>query len=265
MRKHRGSFPAMMRHKVKQQSKTTKNVSWKIPLVAHLYPTPSSNPNMDSWDASKNDLDNEDSHPPQTHFMEKTAANQMLEYINPTHGILGASRARNPPTTTRLFAPLVLSSPRLALSHRHLLPPPNYSGFQHRTDISICIGDPSLQIHRLTLPLSLLPLLDCIVAGCEEFAANREQRWLTDLYSLTKQDVALRDIPRVYQWSEPIVSYICYCIEQLWGCSGLTLDKNQPHVLKYDVNHTGVELHHDKCDVTANLCLSRPTEYIGGG
>jgi len=76
-------------------------------------------------------------------------------------------------------------------------------------------------------------------------------------------------------------------------------DRNQPHVLKYSADdkskHTGVEvsskcvifwlcvaqciphilffcahknttqLHHDKCDVTANIMLSRSNEYTGGG
>jgi hypothetical protein len=46
-------------------------------------------------------------------------------------------------------------------------------------------------------------------------------------------------------------------------------DRNQPHVLKYSAddksNHTGVELHHDKCDVTANIMLSKSDAYSGGG
>ena len=46
-------------------------------------------------------------------------------------------------------------------------------------------------------------------------------------------------------------------------------DRNQPHVLKYSAEdkskHTGVELHHDKCDVTANIVLSRSNAYAGGG
>jgi len=28
---------------------------------------------------------------------------------------------------------------------------------------------------------------------------------------------------------------------------------------------SGVTLHHDKCDITANIMLSRPSEYEGGG
>jgi len=45
------------------------------------------------------------------------------------------------------------------------------------------------------------------------------------------------------------------------------IDRNQPHVLKYaaEDKHTGVELHHDKCDLTANIMLSRSSSYSGGG
>ena len=47
------------------------------------------------------------------------------------------------------------------------------------------------------------------------------------------------------------------------------IDRNQPHVLKYSAEdgskHTGVELHHDKCDLTANIMLSRSSSYAGGG
>ncbi len=51
----------------------------------------------------------------------------------------------------------------------------------------------------------------------------------------------------------------------LYGVNGLTCDNNQPHVLKYTEHHTGVGLHHDKCDITMNLMMSRSDNYIGGG
>lgn len=34
---------------------------------------------------------------------------------------------------------------------------------------------------------------------------------------------------------------------------------------KYAGNHRSVELHHDKCDVTVNIMLSRSNTYTGGG
>lgn len=55
--------------------------------------------------------------------------------------------------------------------------------------------------------------------------------------------------------------------EQLYGIGDNTIkfDKNQPHVVKYSGRHRGVELHHDKCDITVNIMLSRSNQYVGGG
>jgi hypothetical protein len=53
--------------------------------------------------------------------------------------------------------------------------------------------------------------------------------------------------------ARPIVAYIARRMRELWGVERLLMDKNQPHVLKYDDGHTGVELHHDKCDITGKF------------
>jgi hypothetical protein len=91
----------------------------------------------------------------------------------------------------------------------------------------------------------------------------------TYLYSLTKQDIALRDIPKLYEASRPIISYIKQTIENVYEADSVRIDRNQPHVLKYSAedgsNHTGVELHHDKCDLTTNIMMSRSNSYAGGG
>jgi hypothetical protein len=130
------------------------------------------------------------------------------------------------------------------------------------------IGHPSLNIHRLRLPLEYHSLLEQIVFGCEKYAQTQETGWFTNLYSLTKQDIALREIPYLYKASRPIVSYVKK-VTSLLVSSELKTDKNQPHVLKYSVedgsNHTGVELHHDKCDFTINIMMSRSNSYQGGG
>jgi hypothetical protein len=129
------------------------------------------------------------------------------------------------------------------------------------------VGHPSLKIFRVRLPPHLLHLLDGIVLGCEAHAATLPNGWFTDLYSLTKQDIALRKIPHLYDAAKPITSYMKRSIMALLGVQTIRMDRNQPHVLKYskEDGHTGVELHHDKCDVTANLCLSRSSSYVGGG
>lgn len=129
------------------------------------------------------------------------------------------------------------------------------------------IGPAHLQIYRLVLPPLLLGQLDPIVALAEDFAYQLQNGWHTDLYSLTKQDIALRDIPGMSRKISPIFDHLCHAIRTLYGAQKVVVDKNQPHILKYSVDsgHTGVELHHDRCDVTANLALSRSGDYCGGG
>ncbi|CAJ1951236.1 unnamed protein product [Cylindrotheca closterium] len=132
------------------------------------------------------------------------------------------------------------------------------------------IGPAHLRTYRLLLPNDLIAdcQLDPIVAHAEHFATNRLLHgWQTDLYSLTKQDIALRDIPGMLPLIQPIFDYVTQAIRTLYGCHEVVVDKNQPHILKYSVDsgHTGVQLHHDRCDVTANLALSRSGDYCGGG
>lgn len=56
-------------------------------------------------------------------------------------------------------------------------------------------------------------------------------------------------------------------MSRMYMVDTVKIDRNQPHVLKYaaEDKHTGVELHHDKCDLTANIMLSRSSAYAGGG
>jgi hypothetical protein len=139
-----------------------------------------------------------------------------------------------------------------------------------------------------------MPLLDKIVAHAESYAQSLERGWKTDLYSLTKQDLALLEIPGMRKKVQPIFSHLKKSILSLYGARAIQVDRNQPHILKYSFasGHTGgrkkgmfslefvfcgdsnssalrlllpVELHHDRCDVTANLVLSRSTTYKGGG
>lgn len=82
---------------------------------------------------------------------------------------------------------------------------------------------------------------------------------------MTKQDIALREIPNVYDIAKPVTSYIYRATALMYGIQTMKVDHNQPHVLKYDSFHTGVELHHDKSDITMNVMLSRSDTYGGGG
>jgi hypothetical protein len=60
-----------------------------------------------------------------------------------------------------------------------------------------------------------------------------------------------------------------HCFGRMYDVETVRFDRNQPHVLKYSAEdkskHTGVELHHDKADVTANIMLSKSNAYSGGG
>ena len=103
-----------------------------------------------------------------------------------------------------------------------------------------------------------------LIVALTQFPTSR-----TYLYSLTKQDIPLRDVPGMYEAARPIVHYIRHQIEAAYQIKTIRIDRNQPHVLKYSAEegsaHTGVELHHDKCDLTANLMMSRSDAYVGGG
>ena len=108
--------------------------------------------------------------------------------------------------------------------------------------------DASNKIHRLRLPPYFLPMLDSIVYGCELHCQNKRNGWFTNLYSLTKQDLALYEIPHLYNMVKPINAYIKRAVESLYlrdsgGSNTIRLDKNQPHVLKYCAidgsGHTG--------------------------
>ena len=71
----------------------------------------------------------------------------------------------------------------------------------------------------------------------------------------------------MYEASRPIIHHIKRTMEMMYKVHTVRIDRNQPHVLKYSAEdkHTGVELHHDKCDLTANIMLSRSSTYDGGG
>lgn len=65
----------------------------------------------------------------------------------------------------------------------------------------IIIGHPSLRIYKFSLPNNLLHLLQHIVDACQNHAQSLRSGWKTYLYSLTKQDIAVRDIDGLYEVS----------------------------------------------------------------
>jgi hypothetical protein len=152
------------------------------------------------------------------------------------------------------------------------------------------IGNPDLKVYVTSLPESLLPLLPIIINRCEQHVAHtRGGNWKTQLYSLTQQDLPVAEIPGGIGLTKVLTEFVVQTIQTLYDGSQYSaddrqqqptktataaiprrpptvhLDGNQPHVLKYCRQHTGVTLHYDRCDVTAQLMLSASTDYEGGG
>jgi hypothetical protein len=149
----------------------------------------------------------------------------------------------------------------------------NYDNHSHQKDPHeetarsiVYVGHKCLRIFQGCLPDYLRANLSDLIGLAEQRAACLPDKWKSDLYSLTKQDLPVFDIPGSLEVVEPISQIICEQIHRLYGRS-VRMHKNQPHVLKYSCadQHTGVQLHHDRCDVTANLTLSRDGDYQGGG
>jgi hypothetical protein len=104
------------------------------------------------------------------------------------------------------------------------------------------IGVRCLKAFRVKLPQHLVQNnLDQIIERAEEHAKTLSTGWKTELYSLTKCDMACRDIPGLKKYLRPIFDYICHAIQILYGSQTLIVDKNQPHILKYsaEMGHTG--------------------------
>eukprot|EP00934_Nitzschia_sp_Nitz4_P008422 Nitzschia sp. Nitz4//scaffold337_size18511//5632//6344//NITZ4_008781-RA/size18511-augustus-gene-0.6-mRNA-1//1//CDS//3329548313//8412//frame0 len=126
-------------------------------------------------------------------------------------------------------------------------------------------------IYRLKLPDPLCDNIDRIKQLADEYAETLPRGWATaELYSLTRQDLAVRDVPALAVLVQPIWSYILDAIRYLFQGGDervLLWDRYQPHILKYSIEtgHKGVQLHHDHCSVTANLALSSLDDYVGGG
>jgi hypothetical protein len=112
------------------------------------------------------------------------------------------------------------------------LPPPLHA---------IRIGPPEMQVYKIQLPNILIDGLSHIIDRSEQHVENLPEGWKTELYSLTKCDIACRDIPGLYEYVKPISKYISYTMKVLYGCRDVTVDKNQPHILKYsaEAGYTG--------------------------
>ena len=159
--------------------------------------------------------------------------------------------------------------PTLLMTPQHTTQPPSPPRPLRMPFLSTVepIGPPGSQVYKVTLPHHLVSLLDPLVAVAEAHAQQQQGGWASNLYSLTRQDLPLADVPGAVTYSRPIVDYLTTQMQILYQCRCVWMDRNQPHLLKYSARtgYSGVGLHTDACDVTANLMMSRPTDYYGGG
>jgi hypothetical protein len=96
-------------------------------------------------------------------------------------------------------------------------------------------------VFRVKLPPYLIEgKIDALVAASEAHVNRLPNGWRTNLYSLTKCDIACADIPGISSLIDPIVTYVSMTMQLLYGYR-TTLDHNQPHILKYskEAGHTG--------------------------
>ena len=180
-------------------------------------------------------------------------------YLGPSNGAISL-RTTEPPKTPpsfttasfrrRCMGSQPISPPntlRLASTNasRHL-PRPNASPRFLRSTIPPldceCVGDPRFSVYRVRLPEYLIyGPLDALITASELYANRLPKGWETNLFSLTKCDIACQDIPGISSYLDPIVTYISLTMKFLYGCSKITMSYNQPHIVKYaaEIDHAG--------------------------
>ena len=294
-----------------------------LDLVNQLDPTPTPNLRSKNSAVLPDPIETPKTPPPSAAIRRRQSAiaEGYQEPISPPNPLRLASttQARNLPNP--ITTPWIRSSP----------PPLAFEN----------VGHPFLRAYKIRLPWYLIdgPLvaLDTLVEAAEAHVNGLPNGWETDLYSLTKCDIACKDIPGISSQVGEISRYISSTIQLLYGCRKISLDKNQPHLLKYsaEAGHTGgktacalaafevlfhicsttrrnsshtskhdiflnrhvlfrsisslfsicrigthqlavspiqtktyqmtVKLHCDRCDITANLSLSKRDSFSGGG
>lgn len=129
------------------------------------------------------------------------------------------------------------------------------------------LGPKHLQIFKVTLPFDATSIFQKIIDSFNLYDARREQdrgkypKSVTSLYSLTKHDVAVVDLPgNILDLVQEMQAYIAALIHHLYFIpffQRIHMDRHQPHVLKYDAsnqqNFRSVPLHHDSCHGTLKI------------
>jgi hypothetical protein len=115
------------------------------------------------------------------------------------------------------------------------------------------LGPAHLQVFKMKLPFYAADTFQRIIDACEDHARHQLDQWETNLYSLTKQDIAVADVPGGPALVQGIQDYVVDTVRRLYRQPVVHMDRNQPHVLKYDAvssTHRSVPLHHDRCHGT---------------
>ena len=129
------------------------------------------------------------------------------------------------------------------------------------------LGPKHLQIFKVTLPFDATSIFQKIIDSFNLYDARREQdrgkypKSVTSLYSLTKHDVAVVDLPgNILDLVQEMQAYIAALIHHLYFIpffQRIHMDRHQPHVLKYDASNQqsfrSVPLHHDSCHGTLKI------------
>lgn len=193
-------------------------------------------------------------------FKKKRAKKKCFTGISPTHPWEDKdtddehSLIRTPPSNV-IRRPRQLSSPPVPQRLS------SWSLFQPTKHVR-AVGPPQLEIYQGRLPTNLMPYIEPLLQAAIQYGKNNG--WVGNLYSLTKQDLAVSSIPNGSVLCQPITEFIASQITTIYG-RPIAMDEHQPHLLKYDGQHPGVQLHHDRCSVTANVVLSASNSYVGGG
>ena len=188
----------------------------------------------------------EQTHPPPIGFLGSTNSSDHSRTIEtpktpPSFGTASfrqrctASEPTSPPDLHRIVAAQCLARPDT--SPRFLFPRFDYES----------VGDPHLLVYRVRLPDFLIRgKLDLVIAAAEGYASLLPNGWKTNLFSLTKCDIACQDIPGILEFLDPIMTYITLAMKFLYCCPVLTMGVNQPHIVKYapEIGHTGGTIVH---------------------
>ena len=132
------------------------------------------------------------------------------------------------------------------------------------------LGPKHLQIFKVTLPFDAAIIFKKIInaydAHWDVLHSCNNLHHEAPLYSLTKHDVAVVDLPgNLLDLVQEIQTYIVTAIQNLYYIpfsQAIHMDPHQPHVLKYDASNDksfrSVPLHHDFCHSKyQNHCVSR--------